>query len=213
MIISSLHHDGGPKTRRGRMDGFSLIELIIVLTIIIILTAMSLPYIYDHSKLYKSEHQALKVMDLMREASQLALNRRRTIRFEIDLTQNAVVLTDENGAGGADILIKRIPLEPVNEVRMDVIPAGVTLPAPPNYADAAFPGDVWAARFRSNGSVVDAGGIPISANLYLWPPLEPGDPLNLTPRNTAEVRAITMFGGSGSIRYWKFVGDAFQPYQ
>ena len=211
--------------RQSGTSGFSLVELIIVLVIISILSAISLPYIYNYKKLYKSEDQALKIMDLMREASQMALTRRRTMRLEIDLTNNQILIIDENGAGAAnDREIKAIPLEAVNEVRMDQIPTGISKPNPPNYNDAVFAPDtighlrggtnvignnVWAARFTSNGSAVNSADVPISANLYVWAPLTAGSP---NPRNNGEVRAITMFGGSGAIRYWKHNGSTFLPY-
>ncbi|HMJ07778.1 MAG TPA: hypothetical protein VK468_02155 [Pyrinomonadaceae bacterium] len=200
-----------------------MVELLVVCAVIFIMSAMVLPYIYNYKKLYKSEDQTLKVMDLMQEASQHALNNRRTFRFEIDLTDNAALIIDENGSA-AGTLVKSIPLENIREVRMDAKPAGVTKPVPPNYNDAVFANDavghkvgaatitnhsVWAARFRSDGSVVNAADVPISVNLYLWPPLTLG---NASPRSKQEVRAITMFGGSGAIRYWKYDGTTFQPY-
>ncbi len=70
-------------------DGFSLVEIFVVLVIIAIMAAISVPYIVSYKKLYKSEDQSIKLIDLMRESSQLALNKRKTIRFEIDLTDNA----------------------------------------------------------------------------------------------------------------------------
>ncbi len=204
--------------------GFSIVELLVVLGIIALLSAISLPYIVNFKKLYKSEDQALKVMDLMREANQLALTRRRTVRLEIDLTDNAVLLIDENGSG-PDTLLKKIPLEPTNEVRYDVIPQSVTKPIPPNYTDISFSVDsvghtigstttighsVWVGRFRSDGSMVNNINVPINGNIYFWPPVTPG---SLTPRNLKEVRAVTVFGGSGAIRYWRHNGTTFVPYQ
>lgn len=214
---------GAYSTGRHKLTGFSLTELLIVLVVIGILSAISIPYIFNYKKLYKSEDQALKILDLMRETGQLALVKRRTMRFELDLTDNRILLIDENGAA-PDTLIKSIPLEFPSEVRVDTIPTGVTKPNPPNYNDATFANDatghnvgattivghsVWAARFQSNGSVVNAAGTPISANLYLWPPVSPG---NAAARNKAEIRAITMFGGSGAVRYWKYNGTTFLPY-
>lgn len=209
------------------MRGFSMIELIIVVGIMAILTAISVPYLFFYKTLYKSEDQALKVMDLMREASQLAMTRRRLIRFEIDLTTNRALIIDGNDPGWADDrLIKGVPLETVDEVRMDQIPAGVTKPNPPNYADVAYVVDgighldqtgtpvigntVWQVAFRRDGTVVNSLNNPVSANLYFWPPVTPG---SATPRSEGEVRAVTMFGGSGAVRYWKYVDGAFQPYQ
>lgn len=211
--------------KRGETSGFSLIELIIVLVIMMVLSAISLPYIYNYQKRYKSEDQALLVMDFMREANQLALNKRRTMRLEIDLTDNKLLLIDEKEAGaGDDTEVKAIPLELTNEVRMDQIPTGVSKPNPPNYNDAVFATDtighkragttvtghrVWAIKFKSDGSVVNAAGTLTSANLYVWAPVAAG---SANPRSLKEVRAITIFGGSGAVRYWKHNGTTFVAY-
>lgn len=203
--------------------GFSAIELLIVLVIIGIMSAISLPYLLNYKKLYKTEDQAIKVMDIMREASQLALTRRRTFRIELDLTDNAVLIIDEDGAA-PDKQIKKIPLELTKDVRMDVIPATIAKPNPPNFNDIAFSIDavghlvgatpvishsVWVARFKSDGSVVNNADTPISVNIYAFPPLTPG---STTARNKTEVRCITLFGGSGAIRFWKYNGTTFVGY-
>lgn len=199
------------------VKGFSAVELLVVLAIIAVMSAISIPYLLNYKKGYRSEDQTLKMIDVMRETAQLALQKRRTFRFEIDLTDNEINIIDENGTA-ADVRIKNIPLEMTKEVRVDMIPVGVTKPNPPNYTDITFAVDslghlegsttvtghsVWAARFRSDGSVVNAANNPISANIYVWPPQTPG---STTPRNKTEVRAITVFGGSGAIRYWKHNG-------
>src|SRR5690606_12124183 len=80
---------------RVRTDGgFSVTELLMVVAVLIILTAISIPYLYSYTEKYQSEDQALKMIDLMQEAKQMALTRRRTFRFEIDLTDNAMLIID-----------------------------------------------------------------------------------------------------------------------
>lgn len=211
--------------KRDEMRGFSMIELVVALVIVMILSAISLPYIFNYKKRYKSEDQALQVMDFIREANQLALNKRRTMRLEIDLTDNKLLLIDEKNPGASDDTeVKAIPLESPVDVRMDFIPTGISKPNPPNYNDAVFVTDtighkrgsttvtghnVWAACFKSDGSVTNGAGTPISANLYVWAPVSAG---SLTPRSKQEIRAITMFGGSGAVRYWKHDGTNFVPY-
>ncbi len=214
--------------QRQTMAGVSMVEVIIVLVIIAILSAISIPYIFQSRTRYRSEDQALKVMDLMREAGQLAITRRRTFRLEIDRTSNQLLIIDETGdpstAADDQKQIKAIPLDPVNETFVDTIPTGVTKPNPPNYNDAAFAADtighkdaggnsvtnntVWAVRFKRDGSVVNSTDNLFSANLYFYPPQTTG---STTPRSLNEVRAVTIFGGSGAVRYWKHNGTTFVP--
>ena len=151
----------------------------------------------------------------MREAGQLALSKRRVMRIEIDQSNVALPvmrMIDENGVN-PDILIKTLPLFPLSEVRMDVAPGGVLPPTPPNYAPAVYTANIWSIRFRSDGSVVNAADIPISATLYSWRPInETNIPFNIsvtTPARLEEVRAVTIFGGSGAVRYWKHNGTTF----
>ena len=205
--------------------GASVIEILMVVAVMLILSSVAIPYMWNYKKLYKSEDQSLRMMDLMREAAQTALVQRKTIRYEIDLTDNAVLLIDESQNSPKGQQLKKIPLELTRDVRVDTIPNGVSKPNPPNYTDAAFATDnvghmigattitghnIWSCRFRSDGSVVNAAGTPLSANLYVWPPQSTG---SLTPRNTGEIRAITLFGGTGAVRYWKYTGSAFTAYQ
>lgn len=210
----------GLREKRNSERGVSIVEILVALVIIVVLGAISLPYITNYKKYYKSEDQTLKFIDVMREAAQLALTRRRSMRVEIDLTDNVMLIIDEKGTA-ADTLVKSIPLEPTREVRMDQAPTGITKPNPPNYTDAAFATDsighlvgsttvtghnVWMCRFQSDGSVLNAAGNPLNATIYVWPPVSAG---STTIRNKTEARAITLFGGSGAIRYWKHDGSSF----
>ncbi|MGE3468154.1 MAG: Tfp pilus assembly protein FimT/FimU, partial [Pyrinomonadaceae bacterium] len=118
--------------RKARRNGFSMAELLVVLGIIALLSAISVPYLLSYRKVYRSDDQAIKMMDLMAEAAQLALTRRRTMRFEIDLTDNTAKIIDEDNAN-PDKLIKSIPLDKAADLRVDVLPSGVSKPNPPNY--------------------------------------------------------------------------------
>ncbi|HMO80097.1 MAG TPA: prepilin-type N-terminal cleavage/methylation domain-containing protein [Pyrinomonadaceae bacterium] len=213
-----------PSTLLSRTSsGFSVVELLTVLLVIGVLAAISVPYFFSYTKLYRSDDQSLLVIDAMQEASQRALSRRSTVRFEVDLTANSLNLIDEDPTG-PDQLFKSMPLLAPELVRIDAPPPAVAPPNPPNYATAVFANDnigherdgvsvtgnrVWAARFRSDGSVVGANGVPLNSSLFIWSPRP--DDVN-APNSIGEIRALTMFAGSGAVRYWRYDGTEFKPY-
>lgn len=220
MSKPTIHNELYCRSKHWEESGFSLLEIFIVVAIVVVLAAISLPNLYNTRRLYQSEDQSFMIMDALRETSQLAMMRRRTFRLEIDLTDNAILIIDENNAA-PDTLVKRLPLLSTNDIRVDIPPDGVSRPNPPDYYDIYFAPDslghyrngqqvigntVWAARFRRDGSVVTPGGSPLSSTIFIWPPQSQGSD---QARALSEVRAITMFGGSGAVRYWKYNGAEF----
>ena len=231
-------------------NGFSLIELFIVVAIIMVMTTFAIFALMPHRNLYQTDDQALRVLDFMRDASQRALTQRQVMRLEIDQTNNVIRIIDENQVdqGTADDrAVRQEALENPNNVRMYLTPPGATPPttsgppnssgppsavavppppAPSNFPAAAYAACMhplavshsaghrgWTARFLSNGSVVNAGSDAVgtnatltSATLYLWPP-RAGAPN--TAAQPQAVRAITIFGGTGAVRLWKYNGNAF----
>jgi type II secretory pathway pseudopilin PulG len=184
-----------------------MVEIIIVLVVIGIMTAISLPYLLNYTKKYKTEDQAIRVMDLLREAGQRALTTRNTHRFEIN--GNLVRIVEEGGP-----YTKTVPLEQPSAVRMDVLPTGV------NFTGIPFPafptGTSTVVYFKSNGSVVNSTvtNIPVSGTLIFWSPKDdPYNPSNLAPPRVQEIRAVSMSGASGAVRFFKYNGTTFQPWQ
>src|SRR5436853_1748815 len=107
--------------------GFSLVELLIVLTIITILIGISLFYLSSHERLYRPDEEALKIIDVFQEARQRSLTQRETMRVEIDLNDRMVRLIDENLPNTADDdrLIRNIILVPQEEVKLNSRPPDI----------------------------------------------------------------------------------------
>lgn len=201
--------------------GFSLIELAIVVTIIGIMSGISILALLNSKKAYRTEDQALSVIDFMRDAGQRAISRRRTMHFEINLTtkrmsiidgQNTVSTTDDKVVR-SQVMEDSEALRFAKDTTYVSQPGNITVlpPSPANYPAAAFVNKngqrVWTTHFKSNGEAADDLGIPTSTTLMFWLPDAPTNLNNAV--KPATVRAITLFGGTGSIGYWKYSGTAF----
>ena len=207
--------------------GYSLIELLIVISIITIVSAYALFAMAGHKNAYKTDDEALQVIDYINTASQFAITKRRTMRLEIDRTANVIRIIDERPQGGVDdnygagtgladdVMMRQASLLPASEVRVDAAPSGINQPNPPNYPVATYAASVHplstgnqvsVARFRLDGSVVDENNNTISLTLFLWPP----DPTNSNNAKLPQaVRAITVFGGTGVVRLWAYNGTTY----
>ncbi|HKP88058.1 MAG TPA: hypothetical protein VJZ26_18280 [Blastocatellia bacterium] len=193
-------------SRRGSNgDGFSTIELLIVVVVISIVTAISFFTLAPHRRAYRAEDAALQVGNFLRDAYHRALSQRQTMRVQIDRANRIISIIDEN----------KLPVGDEREVRRDALTSEINFdqpslggtpvtlpPAPYAYAAAAYNNNVWVARFRSDGSAVDANGNPLSATLFF-------SPADLKSSDKNLIRAVTLFGPSGSIRFWKFDGTNF----
>lgn len=199
-------------------QGFSLIELLVVLAITVIMTTVSLIYYTSSKKLYKPEEQALQIIDLIQEGRQRALTQRETMRVELDLDSKLARLIDENDSSTAsdDHVIRSVPFYDSSEVRINTrpnnvagtppeiapVPAAVFKPSTYIFSPAH---NVFTLRFQLNGTVVDGGmndvGLnanPVSATLYVWKP-KAG-----STTDSDVTRAITVVGSSGSVRMWEY---------
>lgn len=197
-------------------SGVTMVELLIVMAVIAVMSAVSLFYLTGHQKLYKPDEQLLRIADVLQEARQRAMTQRETIRVEIDKTANIVRLFDENTAtsGNADDKeVRRLTLLSTSDVRMDQAPTNITYNPPESvpvpiavYKQSTYPASngnqVCTLRFYSNGNVGDADSSPNvagpGATLYVWSPSSN----NSTTSSIA--RAITITGATGAIRLWEF---------
>lgn len=198
--------------------GYSIVELLIVLTIVTIVMSGAFFYLNAHEKLYKTDNQALQVADMLQEARQRSLTQRRTMRVEIDLNDSAARLIDENTASisSDDKVLRELQLFFPNEVRIDAPASEITynppepFPVPSaQFKTSNYPSSVLhqvcTIRFQSNGTVTDAGDNDIGSNavlkgvtLHLWSP----DQKDASKPEVA--RALTIIGSTGSVRLWEY---------
>lgn len=210
--------------RRTAQAGYSVVELTMVVSIVGLLSAFALFELAGHRQAFRTDDQSRRILDFMRDASQRALVQRQLMRLEIDIDTNTMRIIDENAAGVADDAIVRreaLPDQSVVRLVRTVValngpPTGVIAPpAPSNYNAAAYGvsthplslnSTVSVMRFRPDGTVVDNANNVTSLTLYLW---EPSTADANIPNVLGRVRAVTVFGGTGGIRLWKYNGNNF----
>jgi prepilin-type N-terminal cleavage/methylation domain-containing protein len=199
-------------------NGFSLVEVLIVLTLIVLVGISATYYLSGHQKLYKPDDQTLLIADILQEARQRSLTQRETLRVEIDLTENQIRLIDENSVTTADDdeVLKTLSLYFPNEARMDIRADNITynppepLPVPTaNFLPSVYPSSathqVCTLRFQSNGTVTNGGNnatgdgaVVGGVTLHIWQPSSDNSDEYLI------ARALTVIGSTGSVRLWEF---------
>ena len=188
--------NGGP----GAEAGFSLIELLIVIAMVVILTTVSVFALRSSKRSYAPDDEANQIVSFFREAHQRALSQRQTQRVTIDRNQLVVRLMDEGLLpGGDEVEIIRGKLNGTVAMTQPTV-GGTLLPLPPapyNYNTAVFTDGVCQFRFRADGSVVDPAGNSVSATFFFTP-------LDMNDQSGTLVRSVTLFGPSGSTRAWKY---------
>ncbi len=194
--------------------GFSLAELLVVVAVLVILACFAVLGLGNVQK-HSADDQAKKIIDVLDEARQKALNQRKTFRVEINRTRRQVRLIDEGQDASTpndDTVLKMYPIS--TQVVVGAPPLNVsgapTATSPinvPSYTTSGYPlssgEEKITLRFRRNGQVVDAGtdnigtgSLMSGATIYVYP-LKPAG------TNPDVIRAITVLGTTGDTSLYK----------
>lgn len=206
---------------RDIQDGFSTIELLVVIVIIAIMSVFAIIG-FNMPKKYGPDNQVMKLADVLQDARQRALVEKAIMRVEINKTKKEIYLIDENVAGNAgdDKMVRTFPLDST-EVLIDAPPSNVPstnvptadFPIPEaTYSTSKHPlslnDQVMVFRFKPDGQVVNAGtdsigtgSIVKGATVYVYEKPNAAGYSNI-------VRAITLIGFTGASRIVKCQMDA-----
>ncbi|MFY9527955.1 MAG: prepilin-type N-terminal cleavage/methylation domain-containing protein [Candidatus Acidiferrales bacterium] len=198
-------NNAGKATRqavRGRTkaDGFSLIELMVVIAIIFVVAAMAMISMQPNVQQMRANAAMDQVLEELRTAREYAIANRRWVQVQFNVPQpNQVTVTVKNSltaGAGPDVVLGTVPLQ---QTVVFFVFAGQP-DTPDGYGNgnailfAGVPnGPPAGMYFDSTGAFTNAGtGLPITGTVFLGNPAFP-----------STARAVTVLGGTGRIRAWK----------
>src|SRR5437588_10792647 len=98
-----------PRTRRSRIAGFSMVELAVSLTVLLILTAIAIPSLMRSLRAYQLNDAAARLSDMLKFTRFEAVRRNTQVNFLIlPSGTDWIVGTDSNNNGSVDATEKQI---------------------------------------------------------------------------------------------------------
>jgi prepilin-type N-terminal cleavage/methylation domain-containing protein len=195
--------------------GFTMIEMAVVVTLILIISAMALIAYLPTLQDARFDTATRQIVDQLRQAREYAITNRRYVQVTFPTVivggsnQYAVVLTQRNdltaGAGAINPVLSTMYIQ--YPARYLVF-AG-TPDTPDAFGNAAAiefegvnGGPVGGMLFQSDGELVDGNTFqPINGTVFLG-----------FPGKNTSARAITVLGGTGRARGWKGTGTIWSRF-
>jgi prepilin-type N-terminal cleavage/methylation domain-containing protein len=217
-------------TRNQRQDGYSMIEMVIVVGIIAILSATAIMQTMSSTYGSKANSAMFAVIDQLRTAREIALTKRRNVLVTIT-TPNEIQLTVETLPGEA----AATPIQPVylnsNSAGGWIFALYPGLPDTPmafgnssaiTYTPASGGTAGLAVMFTTSGELVGTtagsgyntvgNSNPVNASLFICAP-QSGTTNACATNKSNSARAITVFGSTGRVRSYSWTGSTWQEEQ
>jgi len=189
-----------------RERGFSMIELVVVVSIILIVTAISITQLRPNLQNARIDAAMRQVLETFRQAREFSIANRRYVQISFP-ANNQVQITQLNtltpGAGGINTVLDTVTLAPpliftVDGMPVtpdDALPGGCGTLAPIVF-ECVTNGPVGGMVFQSDGELVDGTTfLPINGTVSLG-----------IPGQQSTARAVSVLGTTGRVRGWKSNG-------
>lgn len=182
--------------------GFSMIELMIALTIILIVSAIAITQLTPNLQQARVDAAMREVIATFRQAREYAIANRRYVQVSFP-ANNQIQVTQMNtltpGAGVVNTVITTVTIAPPLVFNLDGMPD--TPDAYGNGGPIVFEGvvngPVGGMLFQSDGEFLDgATFLPINGSVFMG-----------IPGQQSTARAVTILGTTGRVRGWKSNGN------
>ena len=187
-----LHTRPAGRATRHAADGFSLIEVMVVVAVGIILAAMAVPVSSNFISTSKADASVVATTDALTTARDRSVAERRN--FEVAFTgNNHIVVTRDEVPSGLQTLIADTQLE--NGEQFVKFPGLPDTPDGFGNSTAIYFSGPGPWMFTSDGSFIDSNGDVSNGTIQLG-----------VPNQTMTARAVTIYGATGLIRSWNWRG-------
>ena len=180
-------------TRSRTSAGFSLIEVMVVVSVGIILAAMAVPVSSGFITTARADGAVVSVVDVLTTARDRAVGERRNFEIVFTNPDHIKVYRDEVPSG-LQTLISDTRLENGQQFQR----FGSMPDTPDAFGGASsvqFTGaGPW--MFTSDGSLIDSNGDVSNGTVFLG-----------VPNQTMTAGAVTIFGATGLLRTWRWRGS------
>jgi type II secretory pathway pseudopilin PulG len=187
---------------RGKEGGFTIIEMVVVIGIIMIIVSMAILELQPTLQQFRANAGLNQVKGAMRQAREIAISQRRTIVVQF-VGNNTIQLFQVVEPGNVRAVNPFLTLPIENTVTFMTFagepdtPDVYGIPAVP--AGIEFNGVVGGPpigmQFQSDGTFTDANGTPINGTVFL----------GITNIKTSS-RAVTILGATGRMHAWHGTG-------
>ncbi len=195
-------------------DGFSVVDMMVVLALLGVLSALAIPQLIGQRRLIRSSAIYREVLTQLRFARQQAMTQRQVFTFQYVNSTKQILIIDHNNnpdASGVTVLtdaaypntagsvvVSSISLSsggvPTSELTYG-IPAGLPTGA---LADGVSRTGLSSGQlnisFQPDGSVVDINGNPVNRALFFYN--------NKAASHTAS--AVSVLGAAGRVKLWRY---------
>ena len=186
------------------VSGFSVLELLIVIGIVLVVAAMTMVQIQPTLQAARVNNAQTLVLAQLRTARERAIDRRQVERITFTAPQAILIEERVPGAGGNvwnQVLTISLPND-LQFLTINGIPATpATVPDGFGAGNLAidFAGGT-ALYFQPDGSSQDVNGVTLSGVVYI-----------ARPGELSSSRALTVIGSTGRIRAYRLVTVAGNP--
>jgi prepilin-type N-terminal cleavage/methylation domain-containing protein len=176
--------------------GFSLPEVLIVSALVAIMSGVSMSLISDWLPSARADAVMRQLVYQITYAREMALSQRREIEVQAVGTSTLRIVRHET-APTADTVLRVVPFE--YDVVFTLFAGMPDTPDAFGRAAAIDFGGADEMTFNSEGSMTDSQDIPVSGTIFLG-----------QPAHRQSARAVTVFGGTGRVRGYRWTGTQWQ---